>query len=110
MVGCLLAEARLFTAETVRIVIAGDFNQSRAYDAAIGHVCGGEFLDAMQDMGLVDVTARDWGNPERPTRGNYLLDRVFVSADIATGCAVESAELQQDDASDHAAVWFKVSI
>lgn len=106
-----LSDARTFTAETQgRAVVVGDFNQSRAYDTAIGHTCGGEFLDAMESMGFVDLTSRDWGNPERPTRHNpdYLLDRVFVSADIASGSAVDTADLIHDNASDHAAVWFVI--
>jgi hypothetical protein len=103
-----LADLRLVMAAVdTPVLIAGDFNQARAYDAAHGHRCGGEFLDAVADLGLVDVTVRDWGG-ERATRRSpdYHLDRVFASRQLAEEIRVDDIELVDDSVSDHAAVWF----
>ncbi len=94
------------------VVIAGDLNQARAYDAATGHTCGGELLDAIAASGFVDATLRDWEGVERPTRLNpdYHLDRVWVSSEFAERVTVHRADLVHDDDSDHAAVEFTVAL
>jgi endonuclease/exonuclease/phosphatase family metal-dependent hydrolase len=105
-----LADLRLvMVGVDTSVLIAGDLNQARAYDAASGHRCGGEFLDAVADLGFVDVTVRDWGG-ERATRRSpdYHLDRVFASRQLADQMRVDDIELVDDNVSDHAPVWFSL--
>lgn len=108
-----VAELAVFASDDIGdAVIAGDLNQAREYDRATGHVCGGELLDAIEATGFVDVTRRDSGDVERPTRLNpaYHLDRVWASSSFAQRVRVDEADLLHDDASDHAAVKFSLSV
>lgn len=105
-----IAELRLFAARQQPAVIAGDLNQTEAWDRDHpGHVCGREFFEWTRDAGFIDVTRRDWGQ-DRPTRHNpdYQLDRVLASVAVASLLKARDTELVHDDASDHAAIWFDI--
>lgn len=66
-----LADLAIFAARGEDAIVAGDLNQAWGYDAEHpGHVCGAEFFAALERAGYVDVTDRDWGGVERPTRLN----------------------------------------
>lgn len=95
------------------LLIAGDLNEARAWDARHpGHTCSAAFFDAIEKAGLTDVTFRDWGNIERPTRcsPDYQLDRVFASNPITHAVEVDDVELIHDGLSDHAAINFRFNL
>jgi endonuclease/exonuclease/phosphatase family metal-dependent hydrolase len=94
------------------LVIAGDFNEARAWDASNrGHTCSTEFFKAIQEAGFIDITFRDWHNEERPTRRgpDYQLDHVFASGVIEGLVEADDVELVHDDLSDHAAITFTLT-
>jgi endonuclease/exonuclease/phosphatase family metal-dependent hydrolase len=94
-----------------RLVIAGDLNEARRWDNEHGgHVCSAEFFASVAELGLVDITWRDWNKRERHTRRDpdYQLDHVFASTAIASDVEADAIEVVHDDASDHAAITFLV--
>lgn len=106
----LLAETSTHAGDP--LLIAGDLNEARAWDASNpGHTCSADFFDAVEEAGLTDVTFRDWRNQERPTRRDpdYQLDRVFASDVIANQIEVDDVELIHDGLSDHAAINLKIA-
>ena len=91
-------------------IIAGDFNQAYAWDDDHpGHECQQAFFAHASDLGLVDVTMRDWGR-ERPTRRrpDYQLDRIFASTSIAGRVVAAPEPPAHDDATDHAPIRFTI--
>lgn len=109
-----VADLKAFvTADQPDLLIAGDLNQALAYDRDHPpHRCSSEFLHALRDTGLVDITLRDWLGVERPTRRNpdYHLDRVLASGDMPPRVRVDPEGPVFDHVSDHAAVWFSLQI
>jgi endonuclease/exonuclease/phosphatase family metal-dependent hydrolase len=104
--------AKTSSHEGAPLLIAGDLNEARAWDASHpGHTCSADFFDAIKEAGLTDVTFRDWRNEERPTRRHpdYQLDRVFASDVIADQIKVADVELIHDGLSDHAAINFQIT-
>jgi endonuclease/exonuclease/phosphatase family metal-dependent hydrolase len=95
------------------LIVAGDFNEARAWDANNrGHTCSAEFFDAIQVAGFTDITFRDWNDEERATRRNpdYQLDHVIASAAIDGLVEADDVELVHDDMSDHAAIAFRLTL
>jgi endonuclease/exonuclease/phosphatase family metal-dependent hydrolase len=94
------------------LVIAGDFNEARAWDARNPrHRCSAEFFSEIDRAGFTDVTFRDWHGSERPTRRDpdYQLDHVIASRAIAGQVRADDVELVHDGLSDHASVTFSLA-
>jgi endonuclease/exonuclease/phosphatase family metal-dependent hydrolase len=96
---------------------AGDFNESRHYQQPFGV----QFFERAGRMGLVDVTFSRWGQ-ETPTRRHpghpeLQVDHVFATPGV-DALVVDSPEVDADwssednraSRSDHAPVWFTLSI
>lgn len=93
------------------VLCAGDFNECLEWDPDhVGHSCGAEFFDRLEDSGLVDLTTRDWPS-ERATRQApaYQVDRVLADAGTATQVQVRDEAPAFDGLSDHASLWFALT-
>jgi endonuclease/exonuclease/phosphatase family metal-dependent hydrolase len=99
------------------LIAAGDFNESRHYNAPLG----GQFFDNVKKAGLTDVTYTHWGEETQtrfhPTDPALQVDHVFASQDvgrlIVSPPRVDPAWSSPDsrvNRSDHAPVWFTLSV
>jgi len=99
------------------LIAAGDFNESRHYDAPLG----GQFFDNVTKAGLTDVTFSHWGEETQtrfhPTDPAIQVDHVFASQDVGrlvvSPPRVDPAWSNPEsrvDRSDHAPLWFTLSV
>ena len=87
-----------------QLLAAGDFNEARGWDVLHpGETWGAEYFKAVGAAGLVDCLHRVWPD-EEPTRGEYQLDHVFATTDVAS--KVKDPLILASSGSDHAPIAF----
>jgi endonuclease/exonuclease/phosphatase family metal-dependent hydrolase len=100
------------------LLIAGDWNEARAWDKAHpGSTAGDQFFALVDAAGLVDCTWNEWGEeratcaPERAAEAMQL-DHIFATRDIASTLRSTVVDVESSDVStsDHRAISFSVAV
>jgi endonuclease/exonuclease/phosphatase family metal-dependent hydrolase len=89
------------------LLAAGDFNESRLWDDTHPGTWGADFFARVEDVGLVDVS-RAKLESELPTRGEYQIDYVLATRDVAG--RVHHIGLGPHPGADHESLHFTIDL
>jgi hypothetical protein len=89
------------------LLAAGDLNESRLWDLTHPGNWGADFFARVEEVGLVDVSRAKLA-AELPTRGEYQIDYVLATGDLAD--RVHDIGLGPHPGADHESLHFTIDL
>jgi hypothetical protein len=107
----VLESMRVLLRTNAHLVVAGDWNEARLWDATHSGEAGKQFFDRVAESGLVDCAHSEWGK-EFATHDHYQLDHVFATSSIAP--LIRNLHVVDDvgrrGGSDHKPIEFEIDV